>query len=398
MKKLFSNKPGSLKDKFEGLEEVPSLKSWRHLESELTAINAGIAKRRKRKRLVAFMAAASMIALIFMVGSLDFGHDSAYKPRTVNGFENPITSEDDWRLMVRESNNESGNTDLLASQDNIPTDFVNDSHNNALDTGAERTFTNATDVKNKVPGLSKLSVEYAPIAIQVKQLEPEHLDPPKSRRKLSPKWRINLSGGQDISRNALAPRSAAAFANNSTGRPIQSWSFEPYTHQLPIVLSAGIERRISKSLSAHVNMDYQMLRAVAETPYQLNNRTAIKKGRLDQFGMAIGLTAELLQTNRIRGFIGVEAWAAHATNSYTEITQLNGNSKEASISEVQLTPSSILSARAMVGMKYRLTEKMSFTGSVLATKPIHNYMNELNVYNNGEKYIPGFRLGLSMAI
>jgi hypothetical protein len=395
VKKLFNKSSGSLKEKFEGLEETPSLKSWRKLEAELAVLNAGIVKRKRRKRAAYFMAAASIGLLIFMVNGLNFDQNQKYQKRAQTVIQNAdLSSENNWSFHINlGSNVASSNRKEVITRDALA--FTSDQPEIEKIVDENRSV-GQTEMKEVL--LSKVQIDYEPIPVNEINFEPEHLEMAKPKTTLSSKWRINLSGGQDVSRNAFAPRSAAAFAGGNNARPLQSWSFEPYTHQLPVVLSAGVERRITKRLSAHISFDYQMMRAVANTPYQLNNRSAIKKGRLNQFGMAVGLNAEVIQRNRIRAYIGVEAWAAHATNSYTEITQLNGKSTEAKVSEVQLTPSSILSARATAGLKYRLTEKMSLTGCFMATKPIHNYINELNVYNNGEKYIPGVRMGISLAI
>ncbi len=402
MKKLFNTKPGSLKEKFEGLEEVPSLKSWRNLEAELAAINAGISRKRRRKRAVYFMAVASIGLVLFMVSSLTFDQTNSYQLRQSQaGDLNFQTEQDDWKLKT--TVNSGNQTNMLASSvtngnvtsNGASTYTINQGEaNHPQDLNSNLKNINSQFALSKIDG-----APYGEVPTEDIVLTPEHLTETKKRTKLSQRWRINVSGGQDITRQALAPRREAAFINSGgNGKPLQSWSFTPYTHQLPVVLSAGVERRLGKRFSTHFNVDYQMMRAVAGAPYRVNNRTAIKKGRLDQFGLAVGVNAEVLRTNKISAYVGVEAWAAHATNARTEIIQLNHNSLEATVSQVRLTPSSILSARANVGLRYKVTEKVSVSGGVVATKPIHNYINELNVYNNGQKYIPGLRWGLSIAI
>lgn len=396
MRKLSNNDPGFLKHKFEDESSFASLKSWKALEDELIVLNAAQRKRKRRAFIMWFSSSAAVIGFALMALFQTASNTYNYLPRTFtfSGFEiesnDGLQSRKNHELGMLDSRFEAYKPQHVSSISTQGTVVLKTEFSNKQETEVQTSAARETELQ-----LATILPKEIPLGSGEMISESFDMDFKLSKPK-SAKWRFQMQGGLDDTRHVLAAKNAV-IGDPSAGNSSRQWDFNNYTYQRPIALNLSIERRILNRLYIRAGWDYKHMRSVAlAEPFK--NRTAIKRGNLDHVGMNMGASYSLITHKRLSLDLIGEVSLAHVKNSFTRVEEFNEGEFVRSYEIERTTPSSILSLGAQARLNYRIAGHWKLTAAVVSLKPIHNYIDELNVYNNGFKYIHGARLGLSFEI
>lgn len=392
MRKLSNNDPGFLKQKFEKESSFASLKTWKALEEELVALN----HQRRRRKLIFFafsLSAASVALLLLALNIFQSTSNTNYEVRNTVDSQGLINDHEDIQLAFASPHFEESN---FMHKVSLPT--------TSLDTAlfSKSVVPEAQLDHNRAPiaqiqKLNKVAIIATEIPVLPGDLMTESIDfDIQFAKPKSAKWRLTLQGGLDDSRQVLAAKNAV-IGDPSAGNSSRSWDFNNYTYQRPIALNLSIERRVWNRLYIRAGWDYKHMRSIAlAEPFK--NQTAIKRGYLDHVGLNMGASYTLIDHKRLSLDLIGEVSLAHVKNSYTQVEEFNNGEFVRSYEIERTTPSSILSLGAQARLNYRIAGRWNISAAMVSLKPIHNYIDELNVYNNGFKYIHGARIGISFEL
>lgn len=212
---------------------------------------------------------------------------------------------------------------------------------------------------------------------------------------VQPKWQINVEGGADFTKYAMKQKSALFNTESAPNNAV--WRFGSFENQAPIVVSIGLERNITKRLSIRGDISFYHMKGTSMS--NIIQGSYIKKsGELNMAGLSLGPEYSILNKRRVKVNLGASISAIHTDNSLMTYDRYeNGELIKSKNSEV-ITASSALFANTYTSVEYAVSKRLSISAKAHLTRPLHNFVNELNVYNNGMKYIGGARVGVSFAI
>ncbi len=371
--------------RFKDAESMPSILLWSKIEQKMGPNNAARVARLRKKYSVyrSYIAyAALVVAMIYPVYVLD--GLVASNPHIIEQVQevvlNNLDEEAQQKLVNKPTENDS--FDYMSAQTkNVDAAEVIESS-----MSEKHSKKKELDLVNLEP--EAIELNYGGLTID----DTSYFVPYQAKQA---KWQINAEGGSDFTNYAIKQKSA--LFNTESVPNNMLWRFGSFENQMPIVVSIGVERNLSRRLSIRGDLTFYHMKGRSVSNV-IQNSYVKKSGELNMAGISLGPEYVLIDRNRFRINLGVSLSAIHTDNSIMTFDKYeNGELVKSRQSEV-ITASSALFTNAYSSVEYAISKRFSVTAKVQLTRPLHNFINELNVYNNGSKYIGGARIGLSYAI